>query len=417
MKSLGFIENQNRLLTEEEFIEKMQKVSHSPKAGSSSLISVKPSGYKRPFFYIHGADGHTIDTVLGQYIDPERPFYGIRAVGRDGQGVPHTCVEQMAAYYIQEIQTVQPEGPYLLGGRCSGGNIALEMAQQLKKRGHQVLLVVMVDSPKPLLTEEEKVEYPNAIAREQMRWRGKLINDDSDPSPIEIDFNPKVFEYNLQIPGNYIPQIYSGRVVYFAAQERSKDSFISELLQPNAWNRWVINGVEVYEVPGDHLSMTKEPNVRVLAEKLSTCLDRAECEEPKQEQSGEKLNYKRSINQELEDKGYTVIDFLQEDEVQSLIRFYRENSIPNDIIEPVVSATICSSDLAYRQQVIQQAKKVFIPKLEILFPNHKIAICTFINKKTNKLFSGVTREHPLLEETPGDWKSRLHKRSPPARTL
>ncbi|MEH1788000.1 MAG: hypothetical protein V7L23_21055 [Nostoc sp.] len=27
------------------------------------------------------------------------------------------------------------------------------------------------------------------------------------------------------------------------------------------------------------------------------------------------------------------------------------------------------------------------------------------------------REHPLLEETPGDWKSRLHKRSPPARTL
>ncbi|QLE44447.1 tetratricopeptide repeat protein [Nostoc sp. C052] len=97
-----------------------------------------------------------------------------------------------------------------------------------------------------------------------------------------------------------------------------------------------------------------------------------------------------SINQELEDKGYTVIDFLEEDEVQSLIRFYRENSIPNDIIEPFVSATICSSDLAYRQQVIQQAKKVFIPKLEILFPNHKVAICTFINKKPNKLSSGVT---------------------------
>ncbi|MEH2059245.1 MAG: tetratricopeptide repeat protein [Nostoc sp.] len=333
-----------------------------------------------------GADGHTIDFLLGKYIDPDRPFYGIRAVGLDGQGIPHTCVEQMAAYYIQEIQTVQPEGPYLLGGRCTGGNIALEMAQQLKKRGQKVLLVVMVDSPKPLLTEAEKVEYPNAIAREQMRWRGKLINDDSDPSPIEIDFNPKVFEYNLQIPANYIPQIYSGRVVYFAAQERSKDSFISELLQPNAWNRWVINGVEVYEVPRDHLSMTKEPNVRVLAEKLSTCLDRAECEDKTIESNGEQF----SIDLELEDKGYTVIDFLEEDEVQSLIRFYRENSIPNDIIEPVVSSTICSSDLAYRQQVIQQAKKVFIPKLEILFPNHKVAICTFINKKTNKLSSGVT---------------------------
>ncbi|WP_375492448.1 phytanoyl-CoA dioxygenase family protein [uncultured Nostoc sp.] len=376
LKSLGFIENQNRLLTEEEFIEKMQKVSHSPKAGSSSLISVKPSGYKRPFFYIHGADGHTIDTVLGQYIDRDRPFYGIRAVGRDGKGIPHTCVEEMAAYYIQEIQTVQPEGPYLLGGRCSGGNIALEMAQQLKKRGHQVLLVVMVDSPKPLLTEEEKVEYPNAIAREQMRWRGKLINDDSNPSSIEIDFNPKVFEYNLQIPANYIPQIYSGRVVYFAAQERSKDSFISELLQPNAWNRWVINGVEVYEVPGDHLSMTKEPNVRVLAEKLSTCLDRAECEDKTIESNGEQF----SIDLELETKGYTVTDFFGEDEVQSLLKFHEENSSPKDILESILSATRASSDLSYRQRVSQKLKKIFIPKLKVLFPNHRILVCTFVNK-------------------------------------
>lgn len=122
----------------------MKKLLQSGKAGSTSLISVKPTGYKRPFFYVHGADGHTIDTVFGRYIDPERPFYGIRAVGRDGQGVPHTRVQEMAAYYIQEIQTVQPEGPYLLGGRCTGGNIALEMAQQLKKRGHKILLVVKV---------------------------------------------------------------------------------------------------------------------------------------------------------------------------------------------------------------------------------------------------------------------------------
>ncbi|MEN1786455.1 MAG: thioesterase domain-containing protein [Bacteroidota bacterium] len=335
----------------------MKKNSHIGKGGSCSLVSVKPSGYKRPFFYIHGADGHTIDTALGRCIDPQRPFYGIRAVGGDGQGVPHTYIEEMAAYYIQEIQTVQPEGPYLLGGRCMGGNIALEMAQQLKKRGQKVLLVVMVDSPKPLLTEEEKVEYQNAVARVQMRWRGKLINNNFDFRSIEIDFNPKVFEYNLQIPANHVPQIYSGRVVYFAAQEKSKDSFISELLQPDAWNRWVINGVEVYEVPGDHLSMTKEPNVHVLAEKLSTCLDRAECEKEKTNNNGEQLSSKLGMNQELEEKGYKVIDFIRADEVQSLLKFYCENPIPKDLLEPVVSATLCSSDLSYRQQATQEIKK------------------------------------------------------------
>ncbi|MEG4805113.1 phytanoyl-CoA dioxygenase family protein [Microcoleus sp. ARI1-B5] len=367
----------------------MKKNSQIGKEGSCSLISVKPSGYKRPFFYIHGADGHTIDTALGRCIDPERPFYGIRAVGRDGQGVPHTCIEEMAAYYIQEIQTVQPEGSYLLGGRCTGGNIALEMAQQLKKRGHKVLLVVMVDSPKPLLTEEEKIDYPNAIAREQMRWRGKLINDDSDPSPIENHFNPKVFEYNLQIPINHLPQIYSGRVVYFAAREKSEDSFISELLQPNAWNRWIIKGVEVYEVAGNHLSMTKDPNVNLLAEKISICLDRAECEEKKIKSSGEQLNSKLSIDLELEKKGYAVTDFFGKDEVQSLLKFHEENSSPKDILESILSSTIASSDLFYRQRVIQKLKKVFIPKLKVLFPNHRILFCTFVNKKTNEFDSEV----------------------------
>ncbi|WP_293355774.1 MULTISPECIES: phytanoyl-CoA dioxygenase family protein [unclassified Microcoleus] len=367
----------------------MKKNSHIGQGGSRSLVSVKPSGYKRPFFYIHGADGHTIDTALGRCIDPERPFYGIRAVGRDGQGVPHTCIEEMAAYYIQEIQTVQPEGPYLLGGRCTGGNIALEMAQQLKKRGQKVLLVVMVDSPKPLLTEEEKVEYPNAVAREQMRWRGKLINDDSNPSQMEIEFNPKVFEYNLQIPTNHVPQIYSGLVVYFAAQEKSKDSFISELLQPNAWNRWAINGVEVYEVPGDHLSMTKEPNVNVLAEKLSTCLDRAECDDKKIESNEVQLGSKLSIDLELEKKGYAVTDFLGEDEVQSLLKFYEENSSPKDILESILSTTIATSDLSYRQRVIQKLKKIFSPKLKVLFPNHRVLFCTFVNKKANEFDRGV----------------------------
>mgnify|MGYP000092787914 CR=1 FL=1 len=289
-----------------------------------SLIPVKPSGCKRPFFYVHGADGHTVDSLIGKYIDPERPFYGLRAVGRDGKEPPHTCIEEMVAYYIQEIQTVQPEGPYLLGGRCTGGNIAFEMAQQLKKRSQKVLLVVMVDSLKPLLTEEEKVEYWDAVTPKQLEWSGKLTNDSSNLSLIETDFNPKVFEHNLQIPVNHVPKMYSGRVVYFSAQEKSKDSSIASLLAPNAWNRWVRNGIEVCEVPGDHLSMTKEPHVRVLAKELGNCLDRAEYQKQKQEESRENLSSKHSIDRQLEEKGYKVIDFFSDDEVLSLLKLYKE---------------------------------------------------------------------------------------------
>jgi hypothetical protein len=36
-----------------------------------------------------------------------------------------------------------------------------------------------------------------------------------------------------------------------------------------------LGGVEIHEVPGDHLSMFQEPHVQVLAEKLRACIDKA----------------------------------------------------------------------------------------------------------------------------------------------
>ncbi|MBW4473282.1 MAG: glycosyltransferase [Stenomitos rutilans HA7619-LM2] len=386
-KSLGFIENRNKYLTEKEFVEKMQKGQQSKEVVSKSLIPVKPNGCKRPFFYIHAADGHTVDAVLGKYIDTERPFYGIRAVGRDGQGILHTCIQETASHYIQEIQAVQPEGPYLLGGRCTGGNIALEMAQALKKQGQQVLLVVMVDSPKPLLTEEEKTEYPIALARDQIRWSGKLTSSDSDLSPTEIHFNPKVFEYNLQIPANHVPQAYLGRVAYFAAQEKSKDWFISNLLEPDAWNCWVANGVEIYEIPGDHLSMTKEPNVQVLAKELSHCLDQADREEQKPIEENLYLN--SPIHLEIETKGYAVIDFLDQIEVLNLLDFYKKQSLPKDLAEFELAFSINSSDASYRKFVTHEIQKLFTSKLTSLTPDHRVAFCTFGRKKPNAVHSDM----------------------------
>jgi non-ribosomal peptide synthetase component F len=42
------------------------------------------------------------------------------------------------------------------------------------------------------------------------------------------------------------------------------------------WGAWAEGGVEVHRIPGRHLDMIREPNVRVLAAGLSECLSRAE---------------------------------------------------------------------------------------------------------------------------------------------
>ena len=47
----------------------------------------------------------------------------------------------MAESYLAEIRTVQPEGPYYLGGYCAGAYVALEMAVQLRRQGEEVALL------------------------------------------------------------------------------------------------------------------------------------------------------------------------------------------------------------------------------------------------------------------------------------
>lgn len=53
----------------------------------------------------------------------------------------------MAAYYAHIIQSVQPNGPYDLGGYSLGGVLAYEVTRQLQELGHSVNSVVMLDSP------------------------------------------------------------------------------------------------------------------------------------------------------------------------------------------------------------------------------------------------------------------------------
>jgi ectoine hydroxylase-related dioxygenase (phytanoyl-CoA dioxygenase family)/thioesterase domain-containing protein/4-hydroxybenzoate polyprenyltransferase len=352
---------------------------------SDCLIPIKPSGSKRPFFYVHGADGHTIDSLLSKYIDSERPFYGLRALGRDGKAKPHTSVEEMAAYYIREIQMVQPEGAYLLGGRCTGGTIALEMAQQLKKKGQDVLLVVMVDSPTPLVTEAEKSEYRKIVPEWKERWKRDFLSESS------IQLSPEVFDRNILIPVNYELQQYSGKVVYFSAQDNREGSYFA----PDRWNR-TIDPFQAYRVPGDHMSMTKEPNIRILASKLSRCLDDAELTTQPDSHS---VN-QPYLKQDLERKGYTVSNFLNREEVQHLLKLYQENPFPEDAVtdSPYLYRSDSSSQKQYREQITQEVKKILDSKIKALFPNYKIFSRNFICKQPDHLNVPLHQDPSVVDE-------------------
>jgi len=83
---------------------------------------------------------------LARFLDPAQRFYGIQIPPYLRTPEFVSSVEAIARRYVAEILAFEPVGPYVLGGWSAGVPIALEMAQQLKEGGHEVALLVSIDS-------------------------------------------------------------------------------------------------------------------------------------------------------------------------------------------------------------------------------------------------------------------------------
>jgi amino acid adenylation domain-containing protein len=134
----------------------------------TSFVAVQAGGFRRPFFYLHGAweSDAFYCFHLAHHLGPDQPFYALAPYAFDGSGVLPT-VEEMAAAHIRLVRSIQPQGPYLLGGFCNGGLVAYEMARQLEAQGQRVdHLVLVVPAYPPVL---------HALARGVIQRMGALL--------------------------------------------------------------------------------------------------------------------------------------------------------------------------------------------------------------------------------------------------
>jgi thioesterase domain-containing protein len=107
----------------------------------TSLIELKRSGSKAPFFWVHG---DASNVLLGHHLGPDRPLYGFLHQAADGEPARHVTVEDIASHYLEELRSVQGKGPYVLGGYSFGAVVAFEMAQRLRRAGHEVALLFLL---------------------------------------------------------------------------------------------------------------------------------------------------------------------------------------------------------------------------------------------------------------------------------
>jgi thioesterase domain-containing protein len=116
---------------------------------SGSLIELRPGG-QRALFLVHDGDGETLLYLnLALRMPDDMAVFGIEPRRLKRVPLAHANVEDMAAFYVEEVRKKQPCGPYLLGGMCAGGVIAYEMASQLVRSGESVNVVFLLDAAKP----------------------------------------------------------------------------------------------------------------------------------------------------------------------------------------------------------------------------------------------------------------------------
>jgi amino acid adenylation domain-containing protein len=261
----------------------------------SPLLLMKAGIDRSPLFCIHPIGGNLFNyQILSRKLETDRPIYGLQSLGLDGQQQPLDRIEDMASYFIEAIQTVQPQGPYFLLGYSFGGIIAFEMARQLANRGEKVAFLGLLDIRCPSIAEldtpfrewidiqidqlgkltfKEKLKYilDRIVNRQSKAYRDEIV---ATLSNLEI-FTPelvKILDCNVRARENYSPQVYAGTATIFWSEYQ--DWYIDQ--HPElGWGKLVAEGLILQRIPGNHTTLMQEPHVQVLAEKLKFSIEQA----------------------------------------------------------------------------------------------------------------------------------------------
>ena len=133
-----------------EIIAFLRSAATSETGRSSSVVPIQPLGSRRPLFAVPGHNGDVFCYVdLARHLGTDQPFFALQAPGMEPGQDPLPSIEEIAALFASDIASVQPQGPYLLGGFCLGGSIAFELAQQLTAQGHEVSVLALLGAPCP----------------------------------------------------------------------------------------------------------------------------------------------------------------------------------------------------------------------------------------------------------------------------
>jgi thioesterase domain-containing protein/aryl carrier-like protein len=243
------------------------------------LLPIKANGDRPPLFCIHPGGGLSWCYMpLARYVPEDFRLYGLQARGLDGKSEFPGSLRQMAADYLEQIRTVQADGPYYLLGFSFGGIVAHEIAAQLRAGGEEVAALIILDASPPDKEPEsgtprqkivagqeptkpahrEPADPDTMMARitDQVRTEaGQVLGDISDD---EVALLAKTFQKNASLLENHDFRRFDGNALVFTATEGKR---ITKAVQGRGhtlagdWAPYVSGEISEIRLPCTHLDI------------------------------------------------------------------------------------------------------------------------------------------------------------------
>ncbi len=230
---------------------------------------------------------------LARQIGEDRPFIDVQLYHPTGPiDLPPHDAEVFAAYAIKLIRWARPTGPYVLGGHCVYGVLALEVARQLRRQGETIDAVALFDSwapgyredmsPRDQRLRQRRINWHARLQKVAQVRRGEVGLEEitskpilrrlgfqvSEPAPVQE--GGTWFDQALrQSIARYRPAPYDGDVILFRSDEPLRGRLFDDYM---GWRPLVSGNLTKVDVRGGHLDMFREEPAGQIASALRTVL-------------------------------------------------------------------------------------------------------------------------------------------------
>jgi thioesterase domain-containing protein len=189
-------------------------------------------------------------------------------------------MEALTTEYVRAMRSVNPSGPYCLGGFCDGTHIGEQIVLRLESEGDEVSFFAIFDTwvlqhsqnrllwklhyYRLRLREMKKMSLSKRIAASR-RVAGNKIQKMVGSKPARVDWRQAYW------PEQFTPPRFRAPVVLF---KRPKQPFYYVNDPQMGWGDRSGGGVEVHEVDFSHADILREPQVGIFGKTLAGCLER-----------------------------------------------------------------------------------------------------------------------------------------------